>query len=125
MKHIFFFSVMFAMVNVVFAQQDVPEDGFGLPVLDSSPQVFSHESICYTDPKEDICEVTIRCQTDVFPVEFIQGEKVLFRLEEMPKDSLVVIQGVKYTPLANGWKYQLDLKNPVGRTVLLIQRGGA
>lgn len=105
----------------------VPEDGFGLPVLERSPEVFSHKHICREDPIKGICEVHISCTSDMFPIKFIQGGTVLetiYDKHQLVNDTVAVIKNVKYRVLPKGgFYYQLDVKNPVGRTTLLIQRG--
>lgn len=114
-------------VTITQIRSFAPEDGFGLPVLERSPEVFSHKHICREDPIKGICEVHISCTSDMFPIKFIQGGVVLetiYDKHQLVNDTVAVIKNVKYRVLPKGgFYYQLDAKNPVGRTTLLIQRG--
>lgn len=113
-------------ILVAFTVKAQTEDiGLNMPVPERSPEVFSHDHICRTYPTEGVCEVVIRCKSDVFPIQFIQNNVVLRTIPSIDSipDGLAVIKNVKYKELPHGFYYQLDVKNSVGRTTLMIQRG--
>lgn len=131
---------LMTMTFPVLAQEVASNDSLNMAVEERSPEVFSHDALCSVSVENKTCEVTIRFQSDTYPVEFINGGKTLLRLEAPPEGPIVVvsgikfkrlptkkwvreIDGVKYEEQAAGWYYQLDMKNSTGRTILIQEFG--
>jgi hypothetical protein len=120
MKNLFLFAAIFGFVATVHAQT-VPYDGFGLPVTGSAPDTAgTWIDECRFNLDGETCVVTIKYASDVYPVEFLQDDKVLEAVHE--KESYIgfqVVEGVKFEKLPNGgYSYVIEVRNPRGRLYL-------
>lgn len=127
MKHIFFFFVMFAMVNVAFGQQDVPEDGFGLPVPGSVPDTMkAWIDECTFSLQDEGCTVTVYYTSNLCPVTFFQNGEPLESISSEKLDEKgtrrEVLRGVEFETVGDGYSYMIELRNPKGSTYLIRSR---
>ncbi|MDQ5901522.1 MAG: hypothetical protein QG580_237 [Patescibacteria group bacterium] len=125
-KFLSIFTITFGLVAGVNAQSETrPPDGFGLPVPGSSAEVSAWEEACKFNTDGETCTVTIRYTSDTYPLEFIQGDKVLDVVYD--KDAEIgfqVVEGVVYEKLpGGGYSYVLEIKNPRGRTYIMKRVG--
>ena len=117
------FVAIFGFATVTSAQMNT----VNMVVPGTSVEVTGYEDECSLFGTDDYtCTVTIRYQSDVFPVEFIQNGKVLEAVYEADSASIgfEAIQGVRYKRLPNGgMHYMLEIRNPRGGTFLITTIG--
>lgn len=121
------FAMTFGFVAVSTAQAPLKEpvglNFYNIP--GSSVEVRSVEEHCKVSADEGTCTMSIRYQSEVFPMYFIQGTDTLEKV--MSADSSIgfeAIQGVKYKVLPNGGlRYMLEIRNPRGGTYITTTIG--
>lgn len=129
MKKQFFlvFAAIFGFAASSASSQDL-SDPRNKIVEGSSAEIQAWQEECRrTDNiEEGTCIVTVKYQSDIFPVLFIQNGVVLERVDsaEAGGTGFEAVQGVRYDPLPNGgMKYMLEIRNPLGATFIFKEIG--